>query len=50
MEWIITDNTAFTSTPLFPELQVCLLKDNSPLWQYFRDTAGNHTGSRPYWN
>ena len=46
---IIADNTAFSSTPLVPEILVRLLKDDSPLWRSFRDARAEEVGPRPYW-
>ncbi len=49
IEQVILKNTQVASAPLVPEIQVCLLRDDSPLWRSFSDQPDARSLSRPYW-
>ena len=49
IEQVILKNTQVASAPLVPEIQVRLLRDDSPLWRSFSDQPDARSLSRPYW-
>ena len=49
IEQVILKNTQVASTPLVPEIQVRLLRDDSPLWRSFSDQPEARSFPRPYW-
>jgi predicted nicotinamide N-methyase len=46
---VITDNTAFGTAPLVPEIRIRLLQESSPLWKPFGDDQDAASEPRPYW-
>ena len=48
-ERTVRNNTAFTATPLVPEIEVLQLRDDSPLWSHFNDSDTALENPRPYW-
>ena len=49
IEQVILENTQVASAPLVPEIQVHLLRDDSPLWRSFADEPDARGLPRPYW-
>lgn len=49
IEQVILKNTQVASAPLVPEIQVRLLRDDSPLWRSFSDQPDARSFPRPYW-
>jgi len=45
----VMENTAFTATPLVPEIEIRLLRDGSRLWCHFSDDTQADASQRPYW-
>lgn len=49
IEQVILKNTQVASVPLVPEIQVRLLRDDSPLWRSFSNEPDARSLPRPYW-